>query len=325
MWSWVLAIAIGIPAALLLLWIMGERGRLLLPSTKRILRAAGGWPFLTVRGWHGYLYARWPNRYIGLLIHRVFARLSPSGRIWLADRYHGKVLTPSHARAMLAVDRPIPLRDLEQIIPYPTARNLLLQADPEIVAFECPCRWASANPCRPTQVCLIIGQPFVDFVLEHHGAKARRLTRQQALQLLEEEHRRGHVHAAWFKDVCLDRFFAICNCCKCCCGGIQAMVRHGIPMMASSGYLAHVAPERCRGCARCEAACCFDAIRVNRTASVDPTRCLGCGVCVERCEAHAIQLQRDPSKGVPLDLRMLSACPVTPRESAVESTNPDRS
>jgi tetratricopeptide (TPR) repeat protein len=50
----------------------------------------------------------------------------------------------------------------------------------------------------------------------------------EAVEILEAEHRRGHVHAAYFKDACLDRFYVICNCCKCCCGGIDAMVSVGL-------------------------------------------------------------------------------------------------
>ena len=35
----------------------------------------------------------------------------------------------------------------------------------------------------------------------------------------------------------LGRFYAICNCCKCCCGAMQAHL-NGVPMLASSGYVA---------------------------------------------------------------------------------------
>ena len=95
---------------------------------------------------------------------------------------------------------------------------------------------------------MIVGQPFVDFILEHHPAKSRRLTTDEAVEMLEAEHQRGHVHAAYFKDAMLNRFYAICNCCKCCCGGIESMVKHGVPMMTSSGYLAEVNADLCKAC-----------------------------------------------------------------------------
>jgi ferredoxin len=286
-------------------WIVGERGPFLRPSTRQIIRECGVRRFFSLQGLHGYFYARWTPRYIGLLVNHPATRLGPRGKQWLSDHYHGKVLAPEHAKAIITVDREIPLRDLEQIIPYPTARGLLLRAPPDIVAFECPCRRARRNPCQPIQVCVVIGQPFVDFLLEHHPSRTRRLTQAAALDLLEAEHRRGHVHAAWFKDVCLDRFFAICNCCKCCCGGIEAMVDYGIPMTASSGYVAQLDPTRCQACGKCQAACPFQAIQGQSQTVIEWEACLGCGVCVDHCPEGAISLVCDERKGIPLDARLL--------------------
>jgi len=48
------------------------------------------------------------------------------------------------------------------------ARDLVLKAPPEIAVNECGCRHRRAHPCQPTQVCMVVGQPFVDFILEHH-------------------------------------------------------------------------------------------------------------------------------------------------------------
>jgi len=195
------------------------------------------------------------------------------------------------------------LRDLEQIIPYPVARSLLLKGPPDIAVFECPCRAAREHPCEPTQVCMIVGQPFVDFILEHHPAKSRRLTPREAVDLLQAEHARGHLHAAYFKDAMLDRFYAICNCCKCCCGGIESMVRHGVPMITSSGYVAQIEDTYCTACGTCAEACPFGAIQVDATAHVTFEKCMGCGVCEGQCAQGAISLALDARKGLPLDVR----------------------
>jgi ferredoxin len=306
MWPIGVIVALAVLGVILLVWLVGERGRLLGRSTRRIIRECGFWPFFGPRGVHGYFYARWPRQYIGLFVNHLFPRMGRRAKKWLSDHYHGKVLTAEHAKAVITVNREIPLQDLEQIIPYPAARSLMLAGPPDVAVFECPCRWVRPDPCLPTQVCMIIGQPFVDFLLEHHPAKSRRLAQAEALELLEAEHRRGHLHAAWFKDVCLDRFFAICNCCKCCCGGIDAMVNHGIPMMTSSGYVARVDPSRCQACGKCQAACPFQAIHVDDKAAVDWEACLGCGVCEGQCPQGAVSLVRDPNKGVPLDVRLLA-------------------
>ncbi|NDJ76461.1 MAG: 4Fe-4S dicluster domain-containing protein, partial [Chloroflexi bacterium] len=173
--------------------------------------------------------------------------------------------------------------------------------------YECACRAARANPCTPTQVCMMIGQPFTDFLLEHRPRDARRVTQAEALQLLRDEHARGHLHAAYFKDVMLNRMYAICNCCGCCCGGIEFMQQHGVPMIVSSGYVAEIDAGVCSGCGVCAETCPFDAIMVEDTGHIVYDRCLGCGVCEGQCAEGAITLQRDPAKGEPLDVRVLGA------------------
>ncbi len=153
---------------------------------------------------------------------------------------------------------------------------------------------------------MIVGQPFVDFIVEHHPEKSRRVTSAEAVEILRAEHERGHIHAAYFKDAMLDRFYAICNCCKCCCGGIEAMMKHGVPMLTSSGYVARVNETLCAGCGTCESVCAFDAVRVNGHSSVIWDKCMGCGVCAGQCSNDAMELVRDARKGVPLDVRALN-------------------
>lgn len=292
-------------AAVLVIWLIGERGHLLLPSSRAGPKAQGLRGLLNLNALHMYVYGRWPSRYLRAMgIHWRIGGPRTMRR-W-ADRYHGKVLTHDHARGIVTLEHDIPLQDLEQIIPYPVAREIVLKAPPDVAVFECPCRQLRPNPCKPTQVCMAIGQPFVDFVLEHHPRTGRRLTQEEALRLLEEEHERGHVHSAWFKDVMLNRFYAICNCCKCCCGGIEAMTKQNTPMLAASGYVARVDAESCTACGTCVDACPFGALSINDTAVLDWDKCMGCGVCVDRCPSKVISLVRDEGKGVPLDVRALT-------------------
>lgn len=289
------------------LWIFGERGRLLRPSTWNMLRAGDGLKrVLNFHALHGYAYGRWTNQYLHFLINHVYPRLGERGKKWWRDRYHSKVLTHEQAEAIIMLHRDIPLQDLEQVIPYPMARNLILTGPPDVLAYECGCRHARANPCQPTQVCMVVGQPFVDFVLEHNPHSSRRLSPAEALDLLRAEHERGHVHTAWFKDVLLDRFYAICNCCTCCCGGIEAMVKYGNPMLASSGYVAQVDEGQCSNCALCVEACPFGALSMNYSAVVIWEKCMGCGVCVGQCPSQALTLLRDERKGIPFDVRTLT-------------------
>jgi NAD-dependent dihydropyrimidine dehydrogenase PreA subunit len=148
------------------------------------------------------------------------------------------------------------------------------------------------------------------FVAEHHPRRSRWIAQEEAVEILRAEHERGHVHHAFFKDAMLDRFYAICNCCACCCGAMQAW-QNDAPMLASSGYVSRVAPEECIGCGVCTEFCQFGALSAgDGTVIVDEALCMGCGVCVSKCDQEALSLVRDPSKGEPLEIQELMASAV---------------
>jgi Pyruvate/2-oxoacid:ferredoxin oxidoreductase delta subunit len=256
-------------------------------------------------GLHAFVYGRWTKQYIKVLLNHVFPRLDQSGKKWWTDRFHSKVISTEHAKALITVQQDIRFHNLEQIIPYPIARDLVLKGNPEIVVYECACRQAQKNPCQPTQVCMIVGKPFVDFMLRFHPNISRRIDQTEALELLEAEHKRGRVHTAWFKDAMGGRFYALCNCCRCCCFGIKAMLDFNMPMVASSGYVAQVDETICAACGNCKSLCAFEAITMNGTATISYEKCLGCGVCESHCPNNAVKLIRDEQKGTPLDVRAL--------------------
>lgn len=310
--AWLLLIPGALLFLLTTLWLVGERGHLMLPSTRAALRdsATVGRRPASLTGLHGYVYGRWPYQYIRFCIHTLLPRMTPKFGRWWADRYHGKVLPTELARRIITLDHEIKRTDLERIIPYPTARDIVLKGPPQVTLIECPCRHARENPCQPTDVCMIVGDG--SFVVEHHPHVSRRVTQREALEVLQAEHERGHVHTAYFKDACDNRFYAICNCCACCCGGLEAMVRYGVPMVASSGYVAQVDQETCDACGYCAAACPFEAVTVNDSAIVSWEKCMGCGVCEGQCDNGAITLMLDERKGLPLDVQALGVeepCP----------------
>lgn len=306
-----------------------KRLRIIKPSTLAFIREARKTPgFTLVDFLHGYFYARWPYLYIGVgtgthplarlfspmiariarlasVIQRAFRRnMEHSKGLTLADTYHGKVLQHESARQLISVREEIRLRDLEKVIPYPRARDLILKNPEKIAVLECPCRAGRDHPCLPLDVCLIVGEPFASFVIEHHPGRARQISQTEALSILEEEHERGHVHHAFFKDAMLQRYYAICNCCSCCCGAMQAH-QHGSQMLTSSGYVARINEQECILCGECAESCPFGAIHADGTISIDPAVCMGCGVCASRCVQDAISLERAPEKGEPLEILRL--------------------
>ena len=296
------------------------------PSTRAFLQEARRAHDYSTFDWlHGYVYARWPYLYIGVAtgehplagvvrplvsgLSRLFPpRAMDDGspdRVTSADTYHGKVLPLEAATRLVTVNEEISLTYSEQVIPYSRARDIVLRNPDHIVVLECPCRSSRPNPCEPLDVCLIVGEPFASFVAEHHIQRSRWITQGEAVEILRAEHERGHVSHAFFKDAMLNRFYAICNCCDCCCGAMQAS-RNGTPMLASSGYVSRVNVGECIGCGTCVEFCQFGALSISDgCATVDAAACMGCGICVSKCEHAALSLVRDPSKGEPLEIRGL--------------------
>jgi len=182
------------------------------PATRDFLRQAWGaqthapWDFL-----HSYVYARWPYLYIsiGNGEHPIVKRLKPffktlqrilqrdqpitrSKSVTLsfdhetgttADIYHGKVMPLESAQELVLVDEPIDLPDLEQVIPYSRARAIIQQNPDHILLMKCPCRMSKKSPCKPLEVCLVIGEPFVEFTHQHYPSRGRRITQQEADRL----------------------------------------------------------------------------------------------------------------------------------------------
>ena len=308
-------------------------------STKSFLSSARRTPgFGLVDTLHGYLYARWPYFWIGLgtgehrwvklfntWVNIVFNLLMqfpadkpqvdagglhlakkpgilPTRSASFADTYHGKVLRLDAARQLVSLNKSVHLNNLETVIPYSLARDIILDNPDRILALDCPCRVVRSSPCKPLDVCLVLGEPFISFVAEHHSQKSRLIDRSEAVEILHEEAERGHIQHAFFKEAAFGRFFALCNCCSCCCGAMQAW-RNGVPMLASSGYVSAVDEAACIGCSACKEHCQFNAVSIAEgSARVDRQACMGCGVCASFCPEKAISLKRDHTRSDPLEL-----------------------
>ncbi len=278
---------------------------------------------------HGYIYARYIYSYIKIgtgrhTISRIAApllrfiqsvqtwlqKLMPSGydrrsKPSLADSYHGKVMPLSSAKKLVSVQTDIRLENLENIVPYKLAKDIILNHPDHLAVMDCPCRASREDPCMPMDVCMVVGEPFTSFVLEHHSKKSRAILLDEALQILEAEDERGHVHHAFFKDAMLGRYYAICNCCSCCCGAIKAHA-NGTPMLAASGYVAVIDHDLCLDCGACTSYCQFHALTINAGVSnINIDLCMGCGICISKCDMEALTLELNPSKGIPLEIDQL--------------------
>ncbi len=279
----------------------------------------------------GYMYARWPSLYlyhlrrlfqmlvpdpdvrlvypeneapaeIDEMIQMTVSRVGPSLLSVETSPYHGKVVKLGEAKMIVTINRDITLTNLDKVVPYKHARDIILKNPDQIAVINCPCRLTKEDACKPFDVCMVVGDPFAGFILEHGTNGARKISQDEAVAILNAEDERGHIHSAWFKQALGDRFYAICNCCKCCCGAMRGHF-FNTPMFASSGYVSEI-NEDCTGCGLCEPYCQFGAISMsaNGRAVVDFEKCMGCGVCESKCPEHVISMRREPLKGEPLDI-----------------------
>ncbi|MBI5015210.1 MAG: 4Fe-4S dicluster domain-containing protein [Deltaproteobacteria bacterium] len=237
----------------------------------------------------------------------------------MVETYHGKVVRVQEAEKIIRVDRKIELRNLEQVLPYKHARDLVLRNPQNVLAYECACRAQKKDPCRPTDVCLVVGEPLADLLRVLQPLRTRRISADEAVQIIKDEDDRGHMHSAWFKTATLDRFYAICNCCKCCCLGMKFFLQYKMKALVPSGFVSVIGPD-CKGCGNCARNCQFGAIEMQaavedgqerRRAVRDWDRCYGCGVCESKCKSGNITVVPDARKGVPLDIDALERTRLT--------------
>ncbi|MBM3132854.1 MAG: 4Fe-4S dicluster domain-containing protein [Chloroflexi bacterium] len=231
------------------------------------------------------------------------------------DIYHAKVVQFLDAVKLVTQKENLSLPLPEKVVPWKIARDVILQNPHSLAVGPCGCRLNSDKPCLPypMEVCLMVGDPAAQFIADLNP-KFRKISQEEAVHLLEESHKRGEVHCAYFKREIGNRFFAICNCCKCCCMGVKMWnFMGGIPMakalgdlcfLVPSGYVAEIT-DACAGCGTCVDACNFNAMTFDEKTKrpiIDLAKCMGCGGCEGVCPDGAITLKRDPSKGEPLDL-----------------------
>ncbi|MEW6439824.1 MAG: 4Fe-4S binding protein [bacterium] len=293
--------------------------------------------FFKLHGWknfahflHGYYYLSHLDQYIKLLLPalRAATKWLPAQRLaalrsivaYVPDRYHGKITTLEDAKKIVLLQQDIVLdeKTSARVVPYEIANRMVIRSPGSITLMDCACKLEKREKaCGPLDVCLIIGEPYASFALEHAKAlHPRKVTQQEAVRVLEMCHKKGWVQNAIFKDAMGGQFFAICNCCKCCCGGLEVEralrslpLDPPIKLEAPSGHLAVIDPEKCESCGACVSRCPMGAISLegDGPAVVRNDHCMGCGVCPDICPKKAIVLKRDPARGIPLDVRELLA------------------
>ena len=109
---------------------------------------------------------------------------------------------------------------------------------------------------------------------EHYirTGRARKITREEALEIIERAEENGLMHDIPNIEEAGDSA-AVCNCCACACFGLRVGLMFG---------------------AR-------DAIRSNYCAEIDEAKCVACAQCVEVCPANALKLGQKLCTTAPIE------------------------
>ncbi len=287
-------------------------------STRAVIRKHG---WRIDRALHNYVYFTRYRPYVRL--SRMMTRVVSSAPGWFRPsamlfraafgRYHAKVLSSSEAVKIFTLREDVGLTGPgnRQIIPYAHATGIIFREPDFIAVMDCPCRAArgGGEACGPVSCCIAVGRDIAEFWLDHCGRyHPRRITQEEALDLIRDYRKRGHITQAFFKVATGGSTGVICNCCPDCCVSLEASRRvrkfgGKLSQSAGSGYSVREAPDLCRNCGSCTDVCPFGAmIRWDGIRSYDRAACMGCELCVEHCTSGALSLYRDPEKPLPLDM-----------------------
>jgi ferredoxin len=190
----------------------------------------------------------------------------------------------------------------DDVLPYEDVKKIIERFE-KIAVSTCYCRHEKdllGEPCQVTRErenCFIFGQT-AEFVIRYRFG--RQISKQEAFNIMEKARDDGLVHKAFHvKQDIRNEEYAICNCCRCCCGTFQIYHLGGAPMQTYSSYLAEVKSAECTGCGVCLEKCPMEAVRMAEdTAVIDEKKCIGCGVCAHQCPASAITLKRTGMRDV---------------------------
>ncbi len=191
---------------------------------------------------------------------------------------------------------------IDNILPYEDIQSIVDKFDTIAVA-HCYCRHEKdllGKPCKVTDDrnnCLLFGQT-ARFVIDYKFGTE--ISKDEAKKIFAKAAEDGLVHKTFHEKQDIEKDeFAVCNCCKCCCGTFELYYRGAAAAHSYSTHLAAVSPDECTGCESCIDVCPMEAIQtLDEIAVIESVKCIGCGVCVHQCPAEAIFLERTGKREV---------------------------
>ncbi len=183
----------------------------------------------------------------------------------------------------------------ESVHTYDQVKTYIEQND-DIAVGKCYCRHEAQllgedTHGMPMDACVFFGDN-AKFGIDCLGA--RKVTREEALKLLDEWEEAGLIHHT--RNV-TDEIEYLCNCDRWHCGAVKLMLKQPNPAKVfNSGFEPKFDAETCVACETCIDRCPPEALSMGNddVPQVDLNRCFGCAVCATGCPSEAIRMVRKP-------------------------------
>ncbi len=272
------------------------------------------------RALHNYIYFVFYQPYIKVAVFFIdllekltwFTPLVPAIQA-LYNRFHAKFISFEDVKKILSLNEDL-VADTEKnrrIIPFKYAHKIIFKDPEHIAVMDCPCK-KTIPPYISANCCIAVGRDLSTFWTDHcKKYNARKITQSEALEMVKNYRKSGHVTQAFFKVATGGVTGVICNCRPESCISLKASkitknFATGLVQSVSSGYSVKHQPQSCLQCGACLENCHSGALTLNQSGlSYDTESCFGCGLCVDACAERALALFKDPAKPLPLDVDLV--------------------
>ncbi|MGE5415737.1 MAG: 4Fe-4S binding protein [Acidobacteriota bacterium] len=180
------------------------------------------------------------------------------------------------------------------VLPYDDVKRII-ESKNKIGLFKCACSHQVeqvGKGCGRSHDMCIAFDFYAEYVIEEMKF-GRYITKEEALQILDEAEAMGLVHQTGGDTRNTE---CICNCCSECCTILRRLKMLPAPgLLKSSNYTVFYDAEKCSHCLACIDRCPMAAITADEEMPVlKQERCIGCGLCTTTCPTGAKTLKTKP-------------------------------